>query len=440
MHYINLVRCLVSVFFVMVLASCANSVEEIEEIKDLTYESSGINSFDSRIGESKISTGTFVSTTYPSANSTNIDVNASRIIINFNRKMKIWKVIRGFSISPFVEGAVIKKSRYQIVYELSEKFTGQTNYTVNISGASDSEGNALDDFSLEFMTGNSPDDIASGELSDTIPPTTPGNLRAATEPSSSAVELTWDAATDNVAVVGYRVMRGNTVVSITTSTTYTDNSVLPESLYPYAVFAFDAAYNNTISNIIFVNTPATPDITAPSIPVNLRTVTGSLTSSSVQLLWDSSTDNIAVTGYRVMRDNTIITSTTSTEFTDTNISPGAAYQYSVVAFDEANNESSSDMLLVNTLNDTSGIATLSWNPPTENIDNSLLTDLNGYKIYYGLSADALNNAITISNIGVDSYVIENLNVNTTYYFSITAVNAFNSESDLSNIVSKYISG
>jgi len=275
---------------------------------------------------------------------------------------------------------------------------------------------------------------------DITPPTAPARLRVVTEPTSSSIALTWDAATDDVAVVGYRVMRGNTEVATTTSTTYTDNSVSADSVYSYAVFAFDAADNSTISNIIFINTPADPDMTAPSTPVNLRTASGSPTSSSVQLLWDASTDNIAVTGYRVMRGDTIVITTTNTTFTDINVSPGTVYQYSVVALDEASNESSSVMLSVSTPNNTTGIATLSWNPPTENTDNSSLNDLSGYKIYYGLSADALTNTITITNVDQVSYVIENLNMNTTYYFSITAVNTSNSESDLSNIVSKFISG
>ncbi|MCW8854871.1 MAG: fibronectin type III domain-containing protein, partial [Gammaproteobacteria bacterium] len=87
-----------------------------------------------------------------------------------------------------------------------------------------------------------------------------------------------------------------------------------------------------------------------------------------------------------------------------------------------------------------GVVTLSWTPPTENTDESTLTDLSGYKIYYGLSENSLTNSITINNIGLTSYVIENINTNTTYYFSITSINSLNVESDYSNIVSKFITG
>jgi len=307
-----------------------------------------------------------------------------------------------------------------------------------------------------------PDDTTAGDTItvDTTAPTVPGNLRAAGSPSSSSVQLVWNASTDN-SVVNYRVMRGNTILTTTASTSYTDTNVLPESTYQYSVVAFDTSDNTATSNILTITTPAEmiiivesnttitqdtpssgqgdPD-RSPSKPGNLRTATGSPTSSSIQLLWDASTDDVAVAGYRVMRGGTAVATTTTTSYSDSNLSPESAYQYTIVAFDAADNIATSDTLLVTTLPvATVGAATLRWTAPTLNTDNSPLTDLSGYKIYYGLSSASLTNSITINNIGVVSYVIENLNTNTTYYFSITAINGQNSESAYSNIVSKFIS-
>jgi len=87
-----------------------------------------------------------------------------------------------------------------------------------------------------------------------------------------------------------------------------------------------------------------------------------------------------------------------------------------------------------------GVATLNWIPPTENSDGSTLVDLSGYKIYYGTTPNSLYNSIVIDNPGLTSYVIDNLVNNTTYYFSITAINSKNVESTYSNVVSKYASG
>jgi len=54
-----------------------------------------------------------------------------------------------------------------------------------------------------------------------------------------------------------------------------------------------------------------------------------------------------------------------------------------------------------------GNATISWTPPTQNVDGTALTDLAGYKIYYGTSASALNQAIQVS-AGITAYVVNNL--------------------------------
>lgn len=89
-----------------------------------------------------------------------------------------------------------------------------------------------------------------------------------------------------------------------------------------------------------------------------------------------------------------------------------------------------------TVNQVIGTATVTWVPPTENTDNSILTDLAGFKIYYGTSQEQLSESVTIDDPAASSWVIENLSGNTTYYFAVTAFNANGVESDYSNIASK----
>ena len=85
-----------------------------------------------------------------------------------------------------------------------------------------------------------------------------------------------------------------------------------------------------------------------------------------------------------------------------------------------------------------GSATLSWTPPTQYTDNSALTDLVGYNIYYGIKQDQLINKITIASPGITEYVVENLFTGTTYYFAVTVYNSINSESVPSDVVSMQI--
>jgi hypothetical protein len=84
-----------------------------------------------------------------------------------------------------------------------------------------------------------------------------------------------------------------------------------------------------------------------------------------------------------------------------------------------------------------GSATLSWNPPTENRNGTVLTDLAGYRIYFGRSPASLNSRIELDNPGLARYVIENLSP-AKWYFAMTAVNRRGIESRRSRIVSKRV--
>ncbi len=77
-----------------------------------------------------------------------------------------------------------------------------------------------------------------------------------------------------------------------------------------------------------------------------------------------------------------------------------------------------------------GNVTLSWAAPTQNADGSPLTDLAGYKIYYGTSSGAYNHEISIDNPGTTTYVVDNL-VPDTYYFAATSLNSTGVESEYS---------
>jgi hypothetical protein len=84
-----------------------------------------------------------------------------------------------------------------------------------------------------------------------------------------------------------------------------------------------------------------------------------------------------------------------------------------------------------------GSVNLSWYPPTENADGSPLTDLAGYRVYYGRQVDTLGQTITIRNPGLSSLVVEDL-APATWHFSMTSINASGAESERSPTVSKIV--
>ncbi len=85
-------------------------------------------------------------------------------------------------------------------------------------------------------------------------------------------------------------------------------------------------------------TPApASDTQPPSVPTGLSA--GSVSQASATLSWNISTDNVAVTGYRIYRNGSQIATTTSTIYTDTALTSSTAYTYTVAAYDAAGNVS-----------------------------------------------------------------------------------------------------
>jgi hypothetical protein len=85
----------------------------------------------------------------------------------------------------------------------------------------------------------------------------------------------------------------------------------------------------------------------------------------------------------------------------------------------------------------SGTATISWDAPTTTTTGSTLTDLAGYRIYYGTRETDLSQAITVQGVGLQTFVIDSLGA-ATWYFTVKAVTAAGVESPPSQIVSKTI--
>ncbi|MFK7693165.1 OmpL47-type beta-barrel domain-containing protein [Paenibacillus sp. HJGM_3] len=134
--------------------------------------------------------------------------------------------------------------------------------TVNVPGVVqvkvlDDQGNPKDMTGLIQYT---PGGVIITEQStpDTQAPTAPANLTA-TAVSSSEIQLSWAASTDNKGVVGYKVYRGGEEVGTTTVTEYSDTGLTPSTTYSYTVKAYDAANNlSPVSNTASTATSGVP--------------------------------------------------------------------------------------------------------------------------------------------------------------------------------------
>src|SRR5665647_317114 len=192
-------------------------------------------------------------------------------------------------------------------------------------------------------TGGTPPDAES--------PTAPTGVNA-TASGDATVDLTWEASTDNVGVIGYQVHRSTTagftpseatLVTTATGTSYSDTG-LEGGTYYYQIIAVDAAGNASEPSGEVSAGVIGPDVEAPSVPGGLSAV---VSGADVAVSWSASTDDRGVAGYSVFRGDSAgfeigsasqVGEVTGTSFTDAAVAPGT-YYYKVTAFDASGNVS-----------------------------------------------------------------------------------------------------
>ena len=111
----------------------------------------------------------------------------------------------------------------------------------------------------------------------------------------------------------------------------------PVGTYTIAIAGTKGFLTHTTSFVLTVSaTPIPADTAPPSIPANLSA--SPVSSSQINLSWTTSTDNVAVTGYKVYRGGSLIASPgNTTSYSDTGLSPSTNYTYTVAAYDAAGN-------------------------------------------------------------------------------------------------------
>jgi fibronectin type 3 domain-containing protein len=175
--------------------------------------------------------------------------------------------------------------------------------------------------------------VFSITVTDTLPPDAPTGLEAAVLPDR--VDLSWDPASDNVAVVGYEVLRNGAVIASTSGTVFSDSTVASGATYDYTVRAFDAEGNTgpgSSSVVVEVPAPAPDPVEPVPAPVNLRVTKIDLKKGKIQITWaDASDDTVTVTHFQVFRDAGLLATTDRTKYDDKKPVLNTTYVYSVRA-------------------------------------------------------------------------------------------------------------
>ncbi len=261
-------------------------------------------------------------------------------------------------------------------------------------------------------------------------PTEPTNL-AASGTTVNSTQLSWTAASDNVAVTGYEVYQGATLKATVATTSYTVTGLSPATLYSFSVKAKDANNNvSAASNVVDVTTLA--DTTAPSATVLSASGT---TNTTTNLAWTAATDNVGVVGYEVYQGTTLRATVTTLTYAVTGLTAGTSYAFNVLAKDAAGNTTSSNVVNVTTATPdttapsvvvlsasgtTATTTNLAWTAATDNVG------VTGYEVYQGATLRATVTTLT--------YAVTGLTASTAYTFSVKAKDAAGNAST-SNTVS-----
>ena len=279
---------------------------------------------------------------------------------------------------------------------------------------------------------------------DWVPPSVPAGL-AGTAPSQTEVDLVWSASTDNVGVTGYSLYRDGAQLATLdwTTTGYADTTAVAGATYAYSVDAFDASGNRSAnSSPVSVSTPPPPDNNPPSPPGDLAATASS--PIAVLVTWTAATDDIAVTGYDVIRDGSVVATVgpTARQYTDTVVA-GSTQSYTVDAFDAAGNHSDSPapISVTTPVGDTSapstpsGVSAATSGSTAVNVSWTASTDDVGVAGY-----DVLRNGAVVGTVGGTTLTFSDSGVTpaTDYTYAVDAFDAAGNYSAASAPVSVHV--
>ncbi|MFT7507101.1 MAG: hypothetical protein ACI92I_000239 [Acidimicrobiales bacterium] len=140
------------------------------------------------------------------------------------------------------------------------------------------------------------DDITIGVYvynTDLAPPSIPTSV-VATAIATSQIDITWNASTDDVLVVGYRLFRDTVQIATTSLTSYSDTGLTQSTSYTYHVQAYDAALNISTSSATSSATTLTPapevsSSSGGSLLTRLIDFSIIIDQTQVQIDWETNT-------------------------------------------------------------------------------------------------------------------------------------------------------
>ena len=271
----------------------------------------------------------------------------------------------------------------------------------------------------------------SAAFTDTIiwdgdPPTI--SAVSASEITTTSTTITWTTNEGSTSQIDFGVTTayGQTTAldpGLVTAHSAALGGLGPQTTYNYRVRSTDAAGNERVGTNNTVTTLAGPDTIPPSAPSGLVAIVAS--STRVDVSWNAATDNVAVTGYDVVRDGVQIAAPSQTFLSDAGLSPSTTYVYTVAARDAAGNSSAPSAVAdvttpafvitnVQVTNVTARRATITWTtdrPADSQVEYGSTTA-------YGQSTPLDTTLVT-----THSQTLTGLSPDSTYHFRVRSIDA-----------------
>ena len=263
------------------------------------------------------------------------------------------------------------------------------------------------------------------EAPDTEAPSKVVNVDVSNITHNSAT-VNWDTATDNKGVTGYLIYLDNNLYETVNTTSVELTSLNELQSYDVQIKAVDAAGNDgDLSDVVTFSTIEYVDDVAPSDVQGLSVT--NITHESASLNWNDATDNIGVVSYEIYLNNNLLSNTSGTSYSLTSLNELTSYTVSILAVDAVGNKSSSATEVSFTTLET---------PDTEapsTPQNITVSDIADFTAKVSWSAATDNKGVTAYEIFLDDikiaqtaqleFSLENLNPETTYTVSVTAMDA-----------------
>ncbi|MGN0131604.1 MAG: PKD domain-containing protein, partial [Lachnospiraceae bacterium] len=154
--------------------------------------------------------------------------------------------------------------------------------------------------------------------------------------TEDSVTLFFEGSWEQGSLRGFWIYRDGVRVAATSATTWQDKNLEPDKTYTYKVYPYNKDYQPARTAAEYAITTLA-DTQAPETPQNLTVEMR--TGSAVTMKWDQASDNVAVAGYRLYRDDELVYEGKETYYKDLGLDENTLYTYQVKAFDTSENVS-----------------------------------------------------------------------------------------------------